>query len=29
LAVAKEAMRLASQKLPVVTKFIVKNDYAE
>ena len=24
---AKEAMRLASQKLPVVTKFIVKPDY--
>jgi large subunit ribosomal protein L16 len=29
LAVAQEAMRLASQKLPVVTKFIVKPDYAE
>lgn len=29
LAVAKEAMRLAAQKLPVVTKFIVKTDYAE
>ena len=29
MAVAKEAMRLASQKLPVVTKFIVKNDYSE
>jgi len=29
VAVAKEAMRLASQKLPVVTKFIVKNDYSE
>lgn len=26
--VAKEAMRLAAQKLPVVTKFIVKPDYA-
>lgn len=25
--VAKEAMRLAAQKLPVVTKFIVKPDY--
>lgn len=29
MAVAQEAMRLASQKLPVVTKFIVKNDYSE
>jgi large subunit ribosomal protein L16 len=29
MEVAKEAMRLASQKLPVVTKFIVKNDYSE
>lgn len=27
--VAQEAMRLAAQKLPVVTKFIVKPDYAE
>jgi large subunit ribosomal protein L16 len=27
--VAKEAMRLASQKLPVVTKFVIKPDYAE
>jgi len=26
--VAKEAMRLASQKLPVKTKFVVRNDYA-
>ena len=25
--VAKEAMRLASQKLPMKTKFIVRNDY--
>ncbi len=25
--IAKEAMRLAAQKLPVVTKFIVKPDY--
>ncbi len=25
--VAKEAMRLASQKLPLKTKFIVRNDY--
>jgi large subunit ribosomal protein L16 len=29
MAVAKEAMRLAAQKLPVTTKFIVKADYAE
>lgn len=28
MEVAKEAMRLAAQKLPVVTKFIVKPDYA-
>jgi large subunit ribosomal protein L16 len=28
LEVAKEAMRLAAQKLPVKTKFIVRNDYA-
>jgi len=27
--VAKEAMRLASQKLPVVTRFVVKPDYTE
>jgi len=27
LEVAKEAMRLAAQKLPVRTKFIVRNDY--
>jgi len=26
--VVKEAMRLASQKLPVRTKFVVRNDYA-
>lgn len=26
--VAKEAMRLASQKLPVVTKFVVRPDYS-
>jgi len=26
--IAKEAMRLASQKLPVKTKFVVRNDYA-
>lgn len=29
LDVAKEAMRLAAQKLPVRTKFVVRNDYAE
>ncbi len=27
LEVAKEALRLASQKLPVRTKFVVRNDY--
>jgi large subunit ribosomal protein L16 len=29
LAVAKEALRLAAQKLPIKTKFIVRRDYAE
>jgi large subunit ribosomal protein L16 len=29
VAVAKEAMRLASQKLPVITRFVVKPDYTE
>ncbi len=29
LAVAKEALRLAAQKLPVNTKFVVRNDYIE
>ena len=29
LPVAKEAMRLAAQKLPVSTSFIVKRDYSE
>ena len=29
LAVAKEAMRLAAQKLPVLTKFVVRRDYVE
>ncbi|MEZ5199528.1 MAG: 50S ribosomal protein L16 [Bacteroidales bacterium] len=29
LAVAKEAMRLAAQKLPVTTKFIVRRDFVE
>ncbi|MCD6555664.1 MAG: 50S ribosomal protein L16 [Bacteroidales bacterium] len=28
-AVAREAMRLAAQKLPVKTKFIVRRDYTE
>ncbi|MBS1645970.1 MAG: 50S ribosomal protein L16 [Bacteroidetes bacterium] len=26
---AKEALRLAAQKLPIVTKFVVRRDYAE
>ncbi len=29
MEVAREALRLAAQKLPVKTKFIVRNDYAE
>ncbi|MCQ2313582.1 MAG: 50S ribosomal protein L16 [Bacteroidales bacterium] len=29
LAVAKEALRLAAQKLPVATKFVVRRDYVE
>lgn len=29
LEVAKEALRLAAQKLPVATKFVVKHDYVE
>jgi len=29
LDVAKEAMRLAAQKLPVKTKFVVRRDYVE
>jgi large subunit ribosomal protein L16 len=29
LATAKEALRLAAQKLPIVTKFIVRRDYVE
>lgn len=29
LEVAKEAMRLGSQKLPVATKFVVRRDYVE
>ena len=27
--VAKEALRLGSQKLPITTKFVVRNDYIE
>ena len=27
--VAKEALRLGSQKLPITTKFVVRNDYRE
>ncbi|RYY08287.1 MAG: 50S ribosomal protein L16, partial [Sphingobacteriaceae bacterium] len=29
LETAKEAMRLAAQKLPVQTKFVVRRDYLE
>ncbi|HSV76265.1 MAG TPA: 50S ribosomal protein L16 [Bacteroidales bacterium] len=29
LQVAKEAMRLGSQKLPIITKFVVRKDYVE
>jgi len=29
LPVAKEALRLAAQKLPVITKFVVRRDYIE
>ena len=29
LEVAKEAMRLAAQKLPITTKFVVRRDYTE
>ncbi len=29
VAIAKEAMRLAAQKLPVTTKFVVRRDYTE
>ena len=28
-AVAKEALRLAAQKLPITTKFVVRRDYVE
>ena len=29
IEVAKEALRLAAQKLPIVTKFVVRRDYVE
>ncbi|MBN8703214.1 MAG: 50S ribosomal protein L16 [Bacteroidetes bacterium] len=29
MAVAKEALRLAAQKLPITTKFVVRRDYVE
>jgi len=29
MAVAKEAMRLASAKLPITVKFVVRRDYTE
>jgi len=29
LDVAKEAMRLAAQKLPITTKFVIRRDYVE
>ncbi|MCK9292428.1 MAG: 50S ribosomal protein L16 [Bacteroidales bacterium] len=29
LEIAREALRLAAQKLPVVTKFVVRRDYTE
>jgi large subunit ribosomal protein L16 len=29
LKIAKEALRLASQKLPITTKFVVRRDYVE
>ena len=29
LEIAKEAMRLAANKLPVATKFVVRRDYVE
>ncbi|HDO27239.1 MAG TPA: 50S ribosomal protein L16 [Bacteroidetes bacterium] len=29
LAIAREALRLAAQKLPVTTKFIIRRDYSE
>jgi large subunit ribosomal protein L16 len=29
LDVAKEALRLAAQKLPIVTKFVIRRDFVE
>jgi large subunit ribosomal protein L16 len=29
LTIAKEALRLAAQKLPIMTKFIIRRDYSE
>jgi large subunit ribosomal protein L16 len=29
LEIAKESMRLGAQKLPVLTKFVVRRDYVE
>lgn len=29
MEVAKEALRLGAQKLPIVTKFVVRHDYSE
>jgi large subunit ribosomal protein L16 len=29
VAIAREALRLAAQKLPITTKFVVRRDYAE
>jgi large subunit ribosomal protein L16 len=29
LEIAKEGMRLAAQKLPITTKFVVRPDFAE
>ena len=29
LTIAREAMRLGSQKLPILTKFVVRRDYSE
>jgi large subunit ribosomal protein L16 len=29
MSVAKEALRLAAQKLPITTKFVVRHDYVE
>lgn len=29
ISIAKEAMRLGAQKLPVITKFVVRRDYVE